>query len=82
MDTACTLKEFIDDTLIIFNTDNIYFNLMRWSKEQPYWCIFIYDTNNFIGGHYCLDLNANLHEVLNCIISSNLKCIITNDFFK
>lgn len=66
------LKEFIDEMQeSAGQSKNMYFDLMRWSKTQPFWCLFACRHDNYgivaIGGHYCIGENANLHETMTCL---------------
>lgn len=86
------INEFIRN-----NTDNcehlnkyILF-LQRWSKQEPYWCLFIGEnaehltseecnTYNILG-HYCIEKNANLHDVLTTLAETDISVKVDRDYF-
>mgnify|MGYP003435068433 CR=1 FL=1 len=89
------LKEFVEEMIssVNKNTGNFRFVLLRWSKENPYWCVFAIeyekdtkfispiDNAKVIGGHYCIGLSENLHDVLTTIIDSGWKVEVHSYFF-
>lgn len=68
------------------------FDLLRWSKEEPYWCLFACEHGNAnvfsgidgvlgIGGHYCIGKEENLHVVLSILVDFGCKLEIHQDYF-
>lgn len=82
------IKAMVSD---IEDNRNFCFDLLRWSKEEPYWCVFacehgmegvsVIDGVCAIGGHYCIEKEANLHEVLSILADSGWKMKIHQNFF-
>lgn len=84
------LKKFVLDTTPSSwgNKSSKYeygFALLRWSVEQPYWCVFACELSPLgisgIGGHYCLEKDANVHEVLEVLMSSGCPVKVYDGFF-
>lgn len=89
-----TLEDFIENvTAGAFEEDKTHYGfvLKRWSKKEPYWCIFAcrFGSNGItgiegvqsIGGHYCIDKDANLHEILTTLSAKEWKVEIQSDYF-
>lgn len=74
------VKEEIENTEI----GNFHFTLQRWSKKQPYWCIFACkhkEDKSLTGGHFCVPEGANLHEILTLLADSGWEVDICKDFY-
>ncbi len=86
------IKEFIQN-----NTENcehpsqyILF-LQRWSRQEPYWCLFIGETtkpitseesNNYIIlGHYCIEKESTLHDVMTTLAETGISVKMVHDYF-
>lgn len=69
------------------------FDLLRWSKDQPFWCVFACEHKEnttivtkiedviSIGGHYCIGTNEGLHDVLSILADSGWKVEIHSWYF-
>lgn len=69
------------------------FVLLRWSRAEPYWCVFACEhkenTANTsriesaigIGGHYCIGAGERLQDVLSTLVRSGWKVEIHPYFF-
>jgi hypothetical protein len=76
------LKTFINEMVSSVGKEDFRFYLIRWSKEEPYWCVFACEGNSFnIGGHFCIGKEENIHSVLSMLVESGWKVRIHEDFF-
>ena len=87
------LEEFIENIVSSMEDGDLRFDLLRWSKEEPYWCVFACEhgdntqTNTNIkgvtniGGHYCIGREENLHGVLSLLADSGWKVEIHQDYW-
>lgn len=69
------------------------FDLLRWSKDEPYWCVFACEhkenttiTSGFegvvsFGGHYCIGKEEGLHNVLSMLADSGWRVEVHPCFF-
>jgi hypothetical protein len=83
------LKAFIKEVVSGVEKGDFRFNLLRWSKEEPYWCVFACECGKTgisaiegIGGHYCIGKEENTHNVLSELVDSGWKVEIHQDFFR
>lgn len=92
------LKIFLDE-MVTDAKDNegnrdLGFVLLRWSKEEPYWCVFACQHGNTkgrswiidgvigIGGHYCIGKEENFHDALTMIVDSGWKVEVHEYFWE
>lgn len=86
-------KRFLEEIVTDAQSDegDFGFVLLRWSKEEPYWCVFAcshgtkYVGSSIegvtgIGGHFCISKEENFHNVLTVIVDSGWKVEVHNYF--
>lgn len=85
------LYEFIRQSTENLNHGNRYvFLLQRWSRTDPFWCLFVcktkksfvHDKNYSITGHYSFAPDANIHDILTVLTDTGVDIKICNDYFK
>jgi len=67
------------------------FDLIRWSKEEPYWCVFACKHGNKgvsaiedvqgIGDHFCIRKEEPMHNVLTKLVDSGWKVEVHQQYF-
>lgn len=82
-----SIKDMVSET----GEGDFRFDLLRWSKEEPYWCVFACECGETgvsavkgvvgIGGHFCIGKEENIHIVLSELVDSGWKVEIHQDFF-
>lgn len=78
------LKKFVNDIVTeVDNTDKTcFFHIARYSKENPFWTIFVCENNPATcGGHFCIDRAAVLEDVLSVLIETGWKVDIGAEFY-
>jgi hypothetical protein len=81
------LKEFVTEMVSCVGKKkkDFGFVLLRWSTEEPYWCVFACKLDNFgiaaIGGHCCIKKDAKIQDVLTILAESGWKVEVHTDFF-
>lgn len=81
------IEDFVREvTADIKDSTNFSFVLKKFSKKEPYWCVFAckMDENHGIincGGHYCPSIDVRLSEILDVLASSGWKTEIQSGFF-
>jgi hypothetical protein len=87
------IKEIMSDIDENYEDGDFRFDLLRWSKDQPYWCVFacehkentavtsIIEGTIGIGGHYCIGTDERLHDVLSILADSGWKVEIHPYYF-
>lgn len=88
------LEEFINNMVSSVGNGDFRFVLLRWSKKEPYWCVFACEFGNIkrmvtgidgavgVGGHYCIEKEANLQDVLSVLADSDWKVELHSYFFE
>ena len=85
------INEFIgNNTDKCEQTSKYFLILQRWSKQEPYWCLFIGENaehltseecnKNIILGHYCIEKEANLHDVLTTLAETGISVKVDRDY--
>ena len=79
------LKEFLqqvmNDVVEDSEGEDIRFDLARWSRQDPYWCVFVCEhrndnrefTNVGIYGHCQIKKKARFHRVIELLQEYGLK---------
>lgn len=87
------LEEFVKNMISSVGKGDFRFVLLRESEENPCWCVFAcqFDNNKRmispidgaigIGGHYEIEKEANLQEVLSVLADSGWKVELHSCFY-
>lgn len=92
------LEEFIFDCVVSVG-DEVFrkyfgFDLIRYSSDEPYWCILACEHSNdgiaflgddvvaVIGEPYIIPENVSIHEILSILIKDNFKVRIDSYYYK
>lgn len=79
------LRNFIRNIGSEAKKEDFRFDLLRWSKKEPYWCVFVCECGETgvsgIGGHFCIGKDENVHIVLSELIDSGWNVEIHQDYF-
>lgn len=79
------LHKFVEEMTKAKGLHKPHFDLMRLSKEKPYWCVFANEHDkcgaSMTGGHYCIG-DENIQDVLTVIAESGWGCTVDYGYFQ